>query len=528
MKNRSRVALSALYLLTMSALAEESRISRVTLYAGSATVERSVAVTPAASRVELTGLPANFDVRTLRVEADPGIRIGEVSVRDIARANALGGREAELEARIQGLKDGRAMLEVEAKSAELVRDFLVSLSSRPPADGEKRPSVDAKSIPVVLEAIRRGGGDALGAIQRVEVKKRALDKQIAALERDLARLRSGARDARTLVVSYSATQPGEVRALYHVTNAGWRPLYRASLDSNGSKVELERQAIVTQRTGEDWRGVSLRLSTGVPRAANMVDPGTWEVGFVQPSSRMHDELAAAERMGSAKQAQAPASRARADEPKNEVAEFQTQFSTEFEVPGRVDLGADGRQVTVSLTRQLLAAKQRVRIVPRRDATPLVTAESAFPEGVWLSGDVQLYRDGSFIGSTYWNTQAKERLVLPFGRDDRIQVTVNRLKNRNGSGGIIGQRAERQIIDQYSITSRHKAPVELLVLESAPVAVADKITVEAAFEPKPKTLNWEERRGVAAWEQPLAPGQTLKFVADYTISYPKDVAIAGLP
>src|SRR5207245_1230739 len=135
MKNRSRFALSALYLLTMSALGEESRISRVTLYAGSATVERSVAVTPEASRVELTGLPANFDVRSLRVEADPGIRIGEVSVRDIARANALGGREADLEARIQGLKDGRAMLEVEAKSAELVRDFLVSLSSRPPAEG---------------------------------------------------------------------------------------------------------------------------------------------------------------------------------------------------------------------------------------------------------------------------------------------------------------------------------------------------------------------------------------------------------
>jgi hypothetical protein len=86
----------------MSALAEESRISRVTLYAGSATVERSVAVTPQASRVELTGLPANFDVRTLRVEADPGIRIGEVSVRDIGRTSALGGREAELEARIQG------------------------------------------------------------------------------------------------------------------------------------------------------------------------------------------------------------------------------------------------------------------------------------------------------------------------------------------------------------------------------------------------------------------------------------------
>ena len=484
-----------------------------------------MAVSAEATRVELAGLPANFDMRTLRVEADPGIRIGEISVRDVSRTIALGRREAELDARIQSLKDGRAMLEAEAKRPEMVRDFLVSLSSRPPADGEKRPSVDAKSIPTVIEAIRRGGGDALGAIQRVEVKKRALDKQVAALERDLARLRSGARDARTLVISYSASQRGEVRALYHVMNAGWRPLYRASLDSNGSKVELERQAIVTQRTGEDWRGVSLRLSTGVPRAANMVDPATWELSIAQQvlneARAMTDAL------------QAPASvaarvKARADEPKFEVAEVQTQFSTEFEVPGRVDLGADGRQVTVSLAKQSLAAKQRVRIVPRRDPTPLVTAETAFPEGVWLSGDVQLYRDGSYIGSTYWNTQAKERVVLPFGRDDRIQVTVNRLKNRTGSAGIIGQRGERQIADQYAVTSRHKAPVELVVLESSPVAVSDKITVESAFEPKPRTQNWEDKRGVIAWEQPLAPGQTLKFIADYTISYPKDVAIAGLP
>ena len=85
MKNRSRFAVSALFLFTLSALAEESRISRVTLYAGSATVERSVAVSTEASRVELTGLPANFDMRTLLVEADPGIRIGEVSVRDVSR-----------------------------------------------------------------------------------------------------------------------------------------------------------------------------------------------------------------------------------------------------------------------------------------------------------------------------------------------------------------------------------------------------------------------------------------------------------
>jgi hypothetical protein len=159
---------------------------------------------------------------------------------------------------------------------------------------------------------------------------------------------------------------------------------------------------------------------------------------------------------------------------------------------------------------------------------MVTAEATLPEGVWIAGDAQLYRDGSYIGSTFWNARAKEKLVLPFGRDDRVQVTSNRIKNRSGAAGLLGGRSERQVADLYTITSRHKVPVELLVLEPAPVAVSDQIKVDIVFEPKPKVRDWEEKRGVVAWEQSLAPGQSLKFVADYTITYPKDASIIGLP
>jgi len=53
----------------------------------------------------MAGLPANFDVRTLRVEADAGIAIGEIAVHDVAKSEALGGREAALEAKIQALEE---------------------------------------------------------------------------------------------------------------------------------------------------------------------------------------------------------------------------------------------------------------------------------------------------------------------------------------------------------------------------------------------------------------------------------------
>src|SRR3954451_3966632 len=264
------------------------QVTSVTLYPGSATVERSAKIgAGSGGRLEMAGLPANFDVRTLRVEADAGIAIGEIAVHDVAKSEALGGREAALEAKIQALKDQSAALEGEAKTAELVRDYLASLSARP--DDKHRAAVDAKSLPAVLDALRRGGADAYVTLRRAAAKKRETAKSIAALERDLARLRSGARDVRTLSIAYSATRPGEVRAAYHVANAGWRPAYRASLDSASSRLELERQAAVSQNTGEDWRGVRLRLSTGAPRAAQLVDPNTWQLVIRPPQPKVAAE-----------------------------------------------------------------------------------------------------------------------------------------------------------------------------------------------------------------------------------------------
>jgi uncharacterized protein (TIGR02231 family) len=503
-------------------------ISRVTLYPGSATIERAAKVQVGVGRVQMAGLPANFDPRTLRVETDAGIHVGEVAVQDVSRAEAVGKREAELEERIQKLKDEKAALEVEVKTAELVRDYLKSLNSRTP--DAKAPPIDARAIPAVLEAIRRGGADSYGTIQKMDIRKRELDKRIAVLSSELARIRNGAREERTVTITYTAQKPGQLRAAYQVANAGWKPQYRAALDSSTSRVELERQAAVVQRTGEDWRGVKLRLSTGQPRAAAIVDPNTWQLVIRPPveprplAEGQRYEMAKASRADRA----APAWAAMPVEAPPPIAEFQTEYTTEFDVPGTVDLAADGRQVTVSLVKQQIAVKQRVRVVPRRDTAAMVTAEADLPEGVWIPGDVQLYRDGGYIGSTYWQAQAKERMVLPFGRDDRVQVAVKRLKDRTGAAGLLNQKNERQVASLYTVTSRHQVPVELLVLEAAPVPVDDKISVESVLEPKPKTANWEDHKGVNAWEQPLAPGETLKFIADYTITYPKDVAVIGLP
>ena len=356
------------------------------------------------------------------------------------------------------------------------------------------------------------------------MQKREIDKQVRALERDLARLKSGAKDVRTIAVGVSAERPGEVRVSYQVNGAGWRPAYRAGLDSAGSKVSLERQGAISQTTGEDWTNVKLKLSTGQPRLSPQgTEPRPWKLSLLEPRSGLVSgyatNLAAALMRESRK----------VDELRQEAPlEVQTTFATEFEVPGTVSLPSDGRRLTVSLAKLSLPAKMRLRVVPRLDAQAVVTAEAERPEGVWLAGDIQLYRDGNYVGATSWNPQASAALVLPFGRDSLVRVKVDRAKDRNGSGGLIGQRNEREVSDLYTLTSHHKTPVELLVLESSPVSTNDQIKVEARFDPKPTEENWEERQGVVAWARSIAPNQTLKFSVGYAISYPREGAVTGLP
>src|SRR5258707_8220791 len=106
-------ALAAMSAGCGAAIAQDaSRITSVTLYPGSATVERTARVVPGMTRLEISGLPANFDPHTVRVESDTGVRVGEVSTQDRSRTAAPNARESAIEDRIHALRDRQALRDV--------------------------------------------------------------------------------------------------------------------------------------------------------------------------------------------------------------------------------------------------------------------------------------------------------------------------------------------------------------------------------------------------------------------------------
>lgn len=513
----------------------DAPIAAVTVYPGSATVERVVQVKPGMTDVEITGLPANFDPRTLRVQASNGIQLGQIVTRDTSAADAPGAREAEIEQKLQALRDSRDVLEVEVNTANVVRAYIEKL----PAAGERTAGTDGKTIAGAIDAVRHGARDTFSQFQRTQVQMREMDRKIAVLQKELDRVRSGARDQRSIKVAVAARQAGTLRVSYQVNGAGWKPAYRATLDTTASRIDLERMAVVSQKTGEDWTGVALKLSTGQPRLSPQApDPQPRLLTYrppAPPADARGPALAYAPPAPPSAPAPAPVMVAgsalrsnAADHYIPPVLESQGNFDTEFDVPGRAELASDGREISLPLSRLALPVTQRIRVVPKMNKTAFLLAEAERPSGVWLGCDVQLFRDGAYVGNTHWNTQATDKLQWSFGRDELVRVTVDRAGQQTGSTGFLSQKGEREVADVYTIASSHKAPVMVEVLEPAPVSTSDEIKVETVFEPSPTLKDWERRQGVAAWEKTLAPGETFKVRVRYNIRYPKEGSVVGLP
>lgn len=506
-------------------------ITAVTLYPGSATIQRAARVEAGATRLVVSELTTQFALPTLRVDADAGIRIGQIVTQDAARTESANAAEAALETRIQALKDQAAELDVKTGAADIVKGYLERAGGAPDA-GHTSATLDGKALSGMVAAINQAATDALARKQQAAVQRRDIDKKLQALERDLARVRSESRDSRTVVIQLVADRPGSVRLSYQLNSAGWRPAYRAELNSTASSVALERLAQVSQKTGEDWKGVKLSLSTTQPRAQlTAVAPQPWLLSYTPPRPAQESARGGYAMAAPAAAAPAPApGRPRSANADNyQAPTFQTDsaFATEFTVPTPVTLPSDGREVALPLARETLAARQRVQVTPHLSSAGVLTAEVARPAGAWPDGNLQLYRDGNYVGATAWYPPGTDKWSLSFGRDDLLQVRLTPLKGDSATAGVFDKRNQRLMADQITLRNNRSTPIDVVAIEAGPVSVSEEIRVQTQYKPRPTIEGWDQRRGVVAWERTLAPQESATIDMSYTIEYPKEGNVGGL-
>ena len=149
-----------------------SHITQVTLYPGSATVERSLRV-PAGSRsVTFRCLPQGLDARSLQVVADAPVRVGNISVQVPERPLADGCARP-LDERVRAAQDQLATAQAETDALELAHTYLKTVADSAPTTQTGGPGTPgAGNISVTTDALRRSAQDTLMRLHQFTVPQR--------------------------------------------------------------------------------------------------------------------------------------------------------------------------------------------------------------------------------------------------------------------------------------------------------------------------------------------------------------------
>ncbi|GAA3543877.1 mucoidy inhibitor MuiA family protein [Streptomyces osmaniensis] len=304
--------------------------------------------------------------------------------------------------------------------------------------------------------------------------------------------------------------------LTHLTSCAlWRPAYRAVLD--GDAVTLETDAMVWQRTGEDWSDVRLTLSTA--RSALTTDPPR----LTEDRLTLKDRSAAERRTVDVELRE------------EDIAELgpvpvlglpgvddggQTRV---LHSPAAVSVPSDGRAHRVPLTAVTSVASSEYSSSP--ELSPLVTQVVRFDNTsghALLAGPVDLVRGSGFTGrGTLSFTAPGAPVELAYGSHDDYRVIRHTEESRDTT--TLTQRTVITHTVRVHV-SRFSAPGErgeqtVTLRERIPVSEVSAVEVrlrKEACAPEPDEVDAD---GIARWDLRLAPGghATVSLVYDISAS-----------
>jgi uncharacterized protein (TIGR02231 family) len=561
--------LALLLLAPVSTFAQEeakdietaSKITAATVYSDRAKVTRVAVVDiPAgAHTVVFTGLPPSLMPDSLRAEgkARAEVKFGAVSHKQVMSSELTSERERELNDKSETIQDQITALNAERAAIEAQKTFISQIGQQAQLrSGEEIAEINLKPEQWAAAAatIRTNIAEASKALLEIDIRNRTLSREQQRVLNELSTLRTGGRS------TYSVSIPVEtasatsltVELSYQVPDATWQPLYDARLSTEGKgELKLTQFGAVSQRTGEDWTGITLSLSTAQPqRGASLPDLQpmwvdayeggrfNYNEGMARGGSAMPMPMAQNMVSSKAMEMDAAAPAGVPPPPPQEMAASFTAaqvenggFMTEYKIPGPATVPADGTETKLMVGDFEVASTLEIHIKPQLSSDAFLVAKSKLKgETPILPGQVNLFRDGAFVG------QSRTKLLRPdeetdfyFGIDDQVSVKRKVLKDEQKEAGVIARDTVLERNYATEVQNLHKDAIYVVVKETVPAPRNEKIVVEIGKETTTAGYkdNSDNIKGMLYWEFPLAPKEKKVLKLGWTLSWPKDFSLSGL-
>ena len=375
-------------------------------------------------------------------------------------------------------------------------------------------------------------------LQSVEMKKiNKLNIEIIRISKQMALINSGNNKVTgtiILLVGSKTKQPVTFDFSYKVDNAGWSPLYDIRTNDFNAPLTLTYKANVRQSTGEEWNNVKIRLATGNPTEngnipqlnpqyidfLNTPPPAVTARDISKDASGYQMEQKSTQ-LNEVVIASVPQTRKWTS---STVTQNENQLSTDFDIAVPYTISSDGKEQLVEIASNALSANYNYTTIPKLDAAVFLTAYINNWEDLnLLSGNAAVYFQNAFVGNSYINTDTEDSLLFSLGRDKRIIVNREKLKELS-SKQFLGSAITKTYTYEIALKNTRKEGVAVIVEDQLPLAQNAGIDVKLIESDGAVA---DQISGKLTWTINIAAGETVKKKFSFSVRYPKGKVISGM-
>ena len=535
-------------------------ITQVTVYADRAEVVRTFKGRLEAGEQTLVfdRLPGATRLDQLRVEGRGAftlvdIRPETIQTKEVANAQVRALQDA---LKAQDLRQ-QALNQTEARLT-FQKSALDKMLARLTTAGKEsaNPEMDPLKWAAFLDFQDKQLAEVDRQLLALQTDREAVRAEVDRLNRELGALRGNERRSRLLAkVNLDVRQAGEVEVnlSYLVRGPSWSPSYDMRADTKAKTLEVTYRAEVRQATGEDWRGVSLRLSTAQPGLAGRepkMDPwfltkaeavafaGTVSGGLVvngraENRIQMFNEV---QLMGnfmttSGVAGSDPLKRMESMDERRASVQASGTAAT-FVIDRKSDILADNKPAQVTVMRESFPAYFRHTCVPKLSPFVYLKAKAVNKTGfTFLPGPTAVFLDGAFVAQANLDlVPSGQDFWTYLGVDQGVSVERKVLARREETTGVFGKKTLRTVFDQvFKLKNGKATDIELVLWDQVPASNHEDIKVvfeEPRYEKDTDDLKLNESKFLE-WRLPLKAGAKQDLPFRFAVERPEDIQVVGL-
>ena len=545
MKKLTNIIFILLSILISASASEQldSHISAVTVFTDRAQVTRTADFDLQAGdhTLIITNLPEQIDPASIQVKGLGNFMLSDVKLTTRYLTQIVSDRIRTLSTEKEKLEKKLSIYSDDITEAQSEKRFIENISKKLTAvgDGTSDPVFDPEKWIEMVTFYRDKLGQLNNELRESGIASQELRIEIDRINREIQS--EGAnqnKSVKEVEISIDVIKEGKGKLdiSYLVYGPGWTLDYTVRVDGSAKSVSLIYQAIVHQSTGENWTGVSMKLSTAKPQISGIMPKlSPWFVNAWKPQAvRSGRSIAGSPSM--AKEAPMEMAKGDLEEPLPEMVYQQASASAGttavlFELIGKNTIVSDNQAHKVTVSVFDLPASFHYTTIPKLSSFVYLEAEltnkSDFP---LLSGASHIFLDSNYVADAYINSIfTDEKFNVSLGIDERFTVARKLINRFEETSGFFTKK--KKITYKYiiEITNNKLTKENIFLQDQLPVPQSEDIKVvliEPEYTADTAVLKKNEH-DFLEWSNSIRPGETKKITFSYSVEYPENMMINGL-